>query len=592
MHFNTKYIFQGDSQEEIVKKINHNFGQIISFSCGMDGHPGSKGPTGPYGPVGKQGASGPTGARATMWFRQFSQPLASESNIGDLWSDSNTFSSDVKILSATGSWDPTGYSLIFSEYFKAYDSVLGVAGVFEKYAIGINNSGLLSEQNTSFVVSDKAVSLLDSNPNRSKLVVSTSDQILRPVFSFIKTNRVLSGSPSFYWSTLGSSSSLTFRSESSFSINSQFSTTFLSKGSTGGSTVLPSASASFLGSNMSVTQQSTTGGIFISGTGGFSIFSNTTSGVGSNLSILSNSLILDSSIFDILNTSTESSGIQIDNSAGTSGAGSYSMSVTKTPTSSLPASSITTEFPTVLIDASRNDYALRVTQGFTGATASPVFSVSPRRYQSNSTAAEIGAPFISQTKFGGINPSATGGTAGPYFYHVKKFSRYILPIRDRLQFPGTFLYYSNKFSYTSGLPFLDLSNPSNFNSDIIVVGADSFAISNMYLKIPGISFDSGGSDLIKTYRIIYHTHLNAVTQSTPYSTGRITGLLWDSVYNGSPVTYILQFPTLFVFGASDATQAGNTSGEYFLDLTYMILPSGSKRVMYKTGSMCSGFIIL
>jgi hypothetical protein len=267
------------------------------------------------------------------------------------------------------------------------------------------------------------------------------------------------------------------------------------------------------------------------------------------------------------------------------------MSVSKTPTSSLPASAITSEFPTVLVDANKNDYALKVTQGFAGATASPIFSASPRRYEPNSTADEIGTPFISQTNFGGITPSATGGTTGPYFYHVKKFSRYILPISTSLT-TVTYLLYSNKSAFTSSLPFLDLSDPSNFNSDIIVVGANTTSISNMYLKIPGLSFDSGDVNLVRTYRIIYHTHLNDATQVTPYSTGRIVGLLWDSVYNGSPVTYIMQFPTTFVFGASDSTQASNTQGVYQLDLTYMILPSGSKRVMYKTGTMCSGFIVL
>jgi hypothetical protein len=245
-----------------------------------------------------------------------------------------------------------------------------------------------------------------------------------------------------------------------------------------------------------------------------------------------------------------------------------------------------------LVDASKNDYALKITQGFTGATASPIFSVSPRRYQTNLTADEIGTPFISQTKFGGVDLDATSGASGPYFYHVKKFSRYILPLRFAADVPSTYLLYYNKSVTTANLSFIDLSNPASFNSDILVVGADSTARSNLYLKIPGLSFDSGGFNLIKTYRIIHHTHLNSLTQITPFTQGRFNGILWDSVYNGSPVTYVFEFPQIFVFGASNATAAGNAQGVFTLDLTYMILPSGSKRAMYKTGNMCSGFIVL
>jgi hypothetical protein len=77
MHFNTKYIFQGDSQRDITNKINYNFDQILSFAVGPDGHIGPRGATGLYGPAGYKGASGATGTRASKIFKQPTQPLAS-----------------------------------------------------------------------------------------------------------------------------------------------------------------------------------------------------------------------------------------------------------------------------------------------------------------------------------------------------------------------------------------------------------------------------------------------------------------------------------------------------------------------------------
>jgi hypothetical protein len=75
MHFNTKYIFKGDTQKEIIGKINYNFDQILSFAIGPDGHPGPRGATGIYGPAGKRGAMGNTGPRASQWYKQPTEPV-------------------------------------------------------------------------------------------------------------------------------------------------------------------------------------------------------------------------------------------------------------------------------------------------------------------------------------------------------------------------------------------------------------------------------------------------------------------------------------------------------------------------------------
>jgi len=588
MHFNTKYIFQGDSEDEIVRKTNYNFGQIISFACGVDGHFGPKGSTGQIGPSGKKGAAGISGPRGSLWFRQNLQPDSNLINPGDLWIDTSTLYGAVNSLSATGAWNPTGYSVLFSPYFKTYDGVLGPGRFFDKYAIGLSNSGKLIESETSLVFSDKDVSLLDSNPNRSKLVISTLDQSSKPILSFIKSNRVVSGGPSFYWTSPGSYS-LTFKTDSDLSINSLFSANLFALGPTGSPSLLASPSLSFSGNSMSFSQLSPTGGIYFSGTGDFSLYSNTTVGSGSNFVVNSNLISISSSYFSLSASSAESSWVDISSTGGTPGVGSYIMNISKTPTTSLPSSTVTSgTYPTVLIDASKNNYALNVSQKFTGgATAYTIFSSSPRKYEVYSNAEIINKPFVSQTKFGAINPSATGGTGGPYFYHVKKVSRVYQ--FSPLSYLGTIDYYSKataQYVYYG----LDLSNPNYWlGNDIIVLSQRLVfgAVSNPYIKIPGSEiFSYGGFESNKTYRIIfdannpYYTYYN--TQRNTYSIGRFRGLMWQS----SAGIYRLSFPSRIGVAGS--------YGAHYVDITYVDIPglSQGKRVLYKLSTGSAGFAIL
>jgi hypothetical protein len=584
MHFNTKYIFQGDSEDEIVRKTNYNFGQIISFACGVDGHFGPKGSTGQIGPSGKKGAAGISGPRGSLWFRQNLQPDSNLVNTGDLWIDTSTLYGAVNSLSATGAWNPTGYSVLFSPYFETYDGVLGPGRFFDKYAIGLSNSGKLIESETSLVFSDKDVSLLDSNPNRSKLVISTLDQSSKPILSFIKSNRVVSGGPSFYWTSPGSYS-LTFKTDSDLSINSLFSANLFALGPTGSPSLLASPSLSFSGNSMSFSQLSSTGGIYFSGTGDFSLYSNTTVGSGSNFVVNSNLISISSSYFSLSASSAESSWVDISSTGGTPGVGSYIMNISKTPTTSLPSSTVTSgTYPTVLIDASKNNYALNVSQKFTGgATAYTIFSSSPRKYEVYSNAEIVNKPFVSQTKFGAINPSATGGTGGPYFYHVKKVSR-VYQIT-----PTTYSnytdYYTRVISGANIYTFaFDISSPAIWiNNDVIVVSQRIIqgVIANPYIKIPGPEiFTYPGFDANKTYRIIFDANTNGAQQSQ-YASGKISGLLW-------------QADKLYRLGFPRAKNIILTVPVFYVDITYVDIPglSQGKRILYKLSSGSAGFAIL
>jgi hypothetical protein len=262
------------------------------------------------------------------------------------------------------------------------------------------------------------------------------------------------------------------------------------------------------------------------------------------------------------------------------------MNISKTPTTSLPSSTVTSgTYPTVLIDASKNDYALNVSQKFTGgATAYTIFSSSPRKYDVYSNAEIINKPFVSQTKFGSINPSATGGTGGPYFYHVKKVSR-VFQFQSQNYYSYTDYYTKvTQVGFVISTVAFDISSPSIWiNNDVIVVSQRVVlgVVANPYIKIPGPEiFTYPGFDANKTYRIIFDANATDA-QSNPYSSGRFSGLLWQA-----DKLYRLGFPR-----SQSVTSAISV---FYVDITYVDIPglSQGKRILYKLSSGSAGFAIL
>ena len=216
MHFNNKYISQGDSQSEIKDKINYNFNQILSFGIGHEGLMGPKGATGIPGPSGKIGGTGNTGNRASEWYRGITFPTTGNPQEFDLWINDSSALGDIYERD-TFSWNYTGLSLFNSDFFEVYTGVVGPLGLTNKSAIGFNST--YTPDQTSLVISDTYFSSLDVNPNNSKLLVSTEDQIDTPIFSFSKSNGNIVNPPSFYWKNTGSLSDLIFKSSGKLSIN-------------------------------------------------------------------------------------------------------------------------------------------------------------------------------------------------------------------------------------------------------------------------------------------------------------------------------------------------------------------------------------
>ena len=431
MHFNNKYIFQGDSKSEALAKINYNFDQIVSFGVGPNGHQGIKGATGIYGPVGFKGIRGVTGNRATKWYSQSFQPTGSQEY--DLWIDSNTADGVVNQKGPTASWSDTGYRLFSSLYFKSYEFIKGPAGVTDKYVIGLNNVGA-SAAYTNLVISDSDMPASDINPNNSKVLVSTNDQTSSPIMGFAKSGAISNSIPSFYWKNTGVLGDLEFRSSGIFRITSLLSTSINTAG----------ARLTMSGNRIN----SNSLNYNLSGVGDFNISSNNTIGTGTFFNVNSSNLVFNQIAYDHLGS--------IVISAAT---GSYLLN--STPTTTFAESNIELE-----VGSSSNSIF-----EFTGIGGGNILSAKPKGTVSSGN--------FGQTIFGSTG-GATGGTAGPYSYNVKRLQQIS---QSTVAVDNVKLYNSVATSNLGNV--FDLRNLTFWESDVVVVTPLSYTrTGGVYLYVP------------------------------------------------------------------------------------------------------------
>jgi len=554
MHFNTKYIFSGDSASEIKRKINYNFDQILSFAVGPNGHQGTKGPNGYDGPSGKKGLTGPTGLRGTLWSKLDDAPTSG--NPFDLWIDSNTSDYKVYSLGATGSWSYSGYSLFTSPYFAAYDGIIGPAGVTDKYAIGIKN-GALTESNTSLVIGDDYATISGINPNRSKLLVSTDDQITRPILTFSKTGAISSGVPSFYWRSTGNSASLRYTSTGNFEISSLLGLSIDSY----------TARSLLYGDHAVITSLQD---VTIGGTGDFYLKSNTTVGVGGNLSIASSNITLSST-----NLSSRIP-IKIQN---TNVSGRPVFDTVKNSTSVTSTSGIS------ILASSTQDSAFE----FFDLKNAPIFSAKPRGSVSSGKHA--------QTTFGSTGGQPAGATGGPYLYPVKR----VREVRSPSVSVTAFQYGVTPKTSSIAYNVIDLTSLSLWDSNIILVTPTlyktvgffglTYSPYEVFLRIPTFPDNNADGLYNNGYSNTYRIFLNDFTSSQNY---RINGLVfnyWKISGGGTltPETYFVRFK----FQPNNGLVLVFPIQSCYVDLTFVGVAStknGNPRVFWKTCDGISGYI--
>jgi hypothetical protein len=418
----------------------------------------------------------------------------------------------------------------------------------DKYAIGLKSGTGLIEANTSLVIGDGYPSISGINPNRSKLLVSTEDQITRPILSFSKTGAVSSGSPGFYWRTLGNSASLRYYSTGNLEISALWGITIDSY----------TARSILYGDHAEITSVQD---VAIGGTGDFYLYSNTTIGVGGDLSLASSNITLSSSSL----------------------------------TSRIPIKIGTTNVPygQVAFDAVKNTPSgiSTSTQGISilaSSTQDTVFEFFDLR-NAPILSAKARGPVSSgkhmQTTFGSTGGQPAGATGGPYLYPVKRIREVrasTVNVNARMWTETTTRNISN---------VIDLTSLSLWDSDIILVTPTTYTLptptsNEVFLRIP-TSYEQNlaglySNGLTNTYRIF----LNDLTDGQSY---RIAGLVfnyWSFNFRGafSTIQYFIRFRFQSL-----------PSESCYVDLTFLGSASttnGNPRVFWKTCDGISGYISL
>lgn len=379
MHFNTKYIFKGDTKKDIAEKINYNFDQILSFAVGQDGHQGAIGATGIYGPAGKRGVTGESGIRASNWYKQPTEPLSPNTN--DVWIDNSITDGNIKVFNypiPSNTWNDSGYTFLNSQYFKSYSNILGPGGAIDKYVIGFKYpGGITGSADTSLVINDSYLPSSTVNVNNSKVLVSTLDQIDRPIMAFSKNGAISADVPSFYWNSVGSNPDLKFDSGGSFYITTNLD--FL----------IDSDLARTLITSEYCTMRSNLGGFTVHGDGDFGFSSNITVGVGGFLNILTTNFAITNGSVSHLGGVTITSPLSSTYILGSN------------PSSPSYQNGISADV------ISGNSTAFT----FNDYTGNPILSAKP--------SGSVSSGNFAQTIIGSTG-GYTGGTGGPFSYHVKK----------------------------------------------------------------------------------------------------------------------------------------------------------------------------
>jgi hypothetical protein len=179
----------GDTQEDLINKINQNFDSIVANGGGPQGADGKQGDQGPVGKEGPIGDTGVPGERGTRWFISNSSPAPqggtapnSEILIGDYWVNTTSSANKEVYIYATGGWISTGQSLQAQDVFT---TLTGITGPTSPLRNAIVQSSSTPGNNT-FVLSDSFVTTANANPTYSKFLIATNSNNGFPLLEFGK----------------------------------------------------------------------------------------------------------------------------------------------------------------------------------------------------------------------------------------------------------------------------------------------------------------------------------------------------------------------------------------------------------------------
>ena len=196
----------GDTQEDLINKINQNFDSIVANGGGPQGADGKQGGQGPIGSEGPIGDTGVPGERGTRWFVSNLPPTTPVNNppqggtafnsqilIGDYWVNTTPSSNKEVSVYATGGWTPTGQNLQAQDVFTTLTGITGPTGTLRNAIVQSSST----PGNNTFVLSDVNVTTVTANPTYSKFLIATNSSNGFPLLEFAKSNYA-NGSSSDY----------------------------------------------------------------------------------------------------------------------------------------------------------------------------------------------------------------------------------------------------------------------------------------------------------------------------------------------------------------------------------------------------------
>jgi hypothetical protein len=546
MRFSNKQIFTGDTKDLIVDKINENFSQIISFSSGPYGRSGVIGPTGYPGGAGQLGATGVSGQRASEWTLSVIPP--SNANEYDQWIDQGV-TGNGSIYQYDGSnWQSTGISLIESQFFKVKNDIPTFSAPTEYSAIYFTDP----DQNTkSLVISDGENSSSYINPNYSKLLVSTNDQVTTPVFSFRKSNSSSTSQPSFYWAQAGNNTRVNFNSNYDFNVLSNSGSLLIYPQYSGYANM--SAQRAHFNAYNDITMSSVT----FSSTGSLQIQTNNYQLTSSQLNASMETYVYGAiNIEPAASVASRKEGVVISRGATSSNAISrfyttQSQSEIQNPPSSVWRQVFSIEQSTAILDE-----------------VDPITDVTYRDVRSR---AVFGATGDGYTSYDIWTSGVPTGPTGPFSYHVVGNTSIAAQ-------SGSFYIAANTLPANLRY-FADVSSVSNFYTDTVTFTLlTSWRGGNLvYVKIPSTvtnpqqpeGYPLYGSSYVNEFRVFldYGSFTNA--------NRKIVGVVWDQLTNISGTTQSTYQQQFVTFGTPC----------YYFDIMYHYNNSNQVMAYVKT---CSG----
>jgi hypothetical protein len=546
MRFSNKQIFTGDTKDLIVDKINENFSQIISFSAGPQGRSGIIGPTGYPGGAGQLGATGVSGQRSSSWTLSVIPP--SNPNQYDQWIDQGITGNGNIYQYDGSSWQSTGISLIESQFFKVKNDIPTFSAPTEYSAIYFTDP---NQDTKSLVISDGENTASYINPNYSKLLVSTNDQVATPIFSFRKSNSSSTTQPSFYWDQIGNNSRINFNSNYDLSVLSNNGSLLIYPQYSGYANM--SAQRAYFNAYNNINMSSVT----FSSTGSIQIQTN-------NYQLTSSQLnaSMETYVYGAINIEPSSSaasrkeGVVISRGATSSNA---------------VARFYTTTFQSETENPSFNPWRQVFSIEQSTAILDEVDPLTDVAYRDVRSRAVFGATGDGYASYNIWTSGIPTGPTGPFSYHVVGNTQ-VAPQS------GTF-YISSIISPANLRYFVDLSPVTNFYTDTVTFTLPSTWLGGniVYAKIPGTvttpqqpeGYPLYGSSYVNEFRILldYGRFTN--------SGRKIYGVVWDQLTTASGSTQPIYQQQFLTFGTPC----------YFFDIIYHYNNSNQVMAYVKT---CSG----